>query len=122
MRSTLRQIFSHLQLIGRYWPISLVLFFFVLGARSSLSSESPQLPSLNLLALECFRSSQIGPCQRALLQSEALQRRAGAKKNYPCQTLVIGLGADLIMSELHEGRGLAAVEMLEDVNELCRGL
>ena len=86
------------------------------------SARAAHLPGLNPQALECFRSGGITPCQRALLQAEALQRSAAAQSNYSCQTMVLGLEADVIMSQLHAGRGEEAIAMLEEVNQRCRGL
>ena len=84
--------------------------------------RAAQLPGLTPLALACFQSGQLNACQAALLRAEALQRRAGAQSNYPCQTLLLGLQADVIMSQLRAGRGDDALIMLEEVSNSCRGL
>ncbi len=85
-------------------------------------ARAAQLPGLMPLALACFQSGQLNTCQSALLRAEALQRRAGAQSNYPCQTLLLGLQADVIMSQLRAGRGDDALIMLEEVSNSCRGL
>ena len=86
--------------------------------------RAAQLQGLTPLALACFQSGQLNAnaCQSALLRAEALQRRAGAQSNYPCQTLLLGLQADVLMSQLRAGRGDDAVIMLEEVSNSCRGL
>ena len=84
--------------------------------------RATQLQGLRPLALACFQSGQLNACQAALLRAEALQRRAGAQSNYPCQTLLLGLQADVIMSQLRAGRGDDALIMLEEVSSSCRGL
>ena len=84
--------------------------------------RAAELPGLRPLALACFQSGQLYACQKALLRAEALQRRAGAQSNFPCQTLLLGLQADVIMSQLRAGRGEDAVIMLEEVSNSCRGL
>ena len=84
--------------------------------------RATQFQGLRPLAFACFQSGQLNACQAALLRAEALQRRAGAQSNYPCQTLLLGLQADVIMSQLRSGRGDDAVIMLEEVSNSCRGL
>ncbi len=84
--------------------------------------RASQLQGLTPLALACFQSGQLNACQSALLLAEALQRRAGAQSNYPCQTLLLGLQSDVIMSQLRAGRGDDALIMLEEVSNSCRGL
>jgi hypothetical protein len=51
-----------------------------------------------------------------------LQRRAGAQDDYSCQTLLLGLEADVIMSQLQAGRGDDALDLLDEVNKVCQGL
>ena len=71
---------------------------------------------LNSLAHQCFLSPKaIEPCQRALEITELLQRTARANKNYPCQTIALGLGADLLISQMGKSRGLLAFQTLERV-------
>ena len=98
-----------------------LLVFTLIGAfsigRSAIGET--QLSVLNELALKCFSSRQMSPCQLALSRAESLQRIAAMKKNYSCQTLALGLGADLIMSQNREGRGQEALQLLEEVNKIC---
>ncbi|MDP7327162.1 MAG: hypothetical protein QF862_00805 [Prochlorococcaceae cyanobacterium ETNP7_MAG_30] len=84
-------------------------------------ASAAQLP-ITSLVVECFRSGRLEPCQRALLRAEALQRSAAAQDNYSCQTLLLGLQADLIMTQLQAGRGDDALAMLDEVNKGCQGL
>ncbi len=84
--------------------------------------RAAQLPGLRPLALACFESGQLNACQAALLRAEALQRRAGSQSNYACQTLLLGLQADVIMSQLQAGRGDDALILLEEASNSCRGL
>ena len=101
----------------------LILFSLVICLPLGLyPASAAQLPGITRLALECFRSGRLEPCQRALLRAEALQRRAGAQDDYSCQTLLLGLEADLIMSQLQAGRGDNALAMLDEVNKGCQGL
>ena len=75
---------------------------------------------LNSLAHQCFLNYKaIEPCQRALEITELLQRSARANKNYPCQTSALGLGADLLISQIGQSRGLLAFKALERVKKFC---
>ena len=89
---------------------------------SLLAAQGLAVPSLNHLASQCFRTRRKESCQRALNLSEALQRSAEARGNYSCQTIVLGLGAELLLAQLNKGRKKIALETLQDVNNLCDGL
>ncbi len=98
------------------------LLTFVLMQVSSVGfsvAGETQLAALDEMARKCFRLRQVNICRLALKRAETLQRVAAMKKNYSCQTLALGLGADLIMSQHREGRGDAAFQLLEDVNRTC---
>jgi len=100
--------------------------FVVVVASSSLlstpASEAKLLQQLNSLSSRCFDSGEIDTCQRALMLSEDLQRMAESKENYPCQTRALGLGADLILSQLQGGLDPLALTMLNEVNKRCVGI
>ena len=83
-------------------------------------NSSDNFPVFRKLSSECFLISKIDSCRRALIEAERIQRRAGHQKNYPCQTEILGVEADLIMTELQQGRGQIAFDKLEGVDHLCR--
>ena len=70
----------------------------------------------------CFRTAHDPSCQQALLRIESLQRRAGAQDRYPCQTLLLGLQAEVVMVQLAVARGEKAFETLRESEQLCSGL
>ena len=51
-----------------------------------------------------------------------LQRQASARSAYPCQTLLLGVQADLVMQQLEAGRGVQAMADLEAAIRGCAGL
>jgi hypothetical protein len=57
-----------------------------------------------------------------MLLSEALQRAAGNADNYPCQTLALGLSADMLMQEWALNRQASATQLLGEMARICRGL
>ena len=54
--------------------------------------------------------------------TEAMQRRAADRQLYPCQTLLLGLQAEVVMVQLAEQRGQKAFETLRDSERLCADL
>ena len=54
--------------------------------------------------------------------AETLQRSASSREAFPCQTLLLGLQADLIMQQLGEGRGANALNDLQATISGCTGL
>ena len=61
-------------------------------------------------------------CEQALIEAEALQRQALARSAYPCQTLLLGVQADLVMQQLRAGRGAEAIADLQAATRGCAGL
>ncbi len=95
------------------------VMLFKIAFAGSAEAKTSQLESLNPLALKCFLYGEPSFCDKALMHSEALQRHAGDKKNYRCQTFALGLGADLLMSQEQVGRADVSFELLRQVNKLC---
>ena len=90
------------------------------------SVEAPvhaaSLEEVRPILMACFQSANATSCDRALVLTEALQRRAADRQFYPCQTLLLGLQAEVVMVQLAEQRGQKAFETLGDSERLCAGL
>ena len=90
------------------------------------SVEAPvraaSLEGVRPILMACFQSANATSCDRALVLTEALQRRAADRQFYPCQTLLLGLQAEVVMVQLAEQRGQKAFETLGDSERLCAGL
>lgn len=71
---------------------------------------------------DCFATQSLQACEQALLQAEALQQRAADQDRYPCQTMVLGLQADVVMVQLRQGRGVQAPAAMAPVRQRCTGL
>ena len=74
------------------------------------------------LLIACFRSAHAPSCNQALVLTEAMQSRAADRELYPCQTLLLGLQAEVVMVQLAEQRGQKVFETLRDSERLCAGL
>ena len=70
----------------------------------------------------CLAGSHSQLCEQALIEAEALQRQASARSAYSCQTLLLGVQADLVMQQLQAGRGAKAVADLRAATRGCAGL
>ena len=80
------------------------------------------LAAFQARAQRCFEASHPQLCEQALIEAEALQRRASARSAYPCQTLLLGVQADLVMQQLQAGRGAQAIADLQAATRGCTGL
>ena len=90
-----------------------------------MAAPAVQAVSLNAFqarARHCLEAGNPRVCEQALLEAEALQRRASASSAYPCQTLLLGVQADLVMQQLQAGRGAQAVADLQAATRGCAGL
>ena len=92
------------------------------AAHAVLPVQATSLSAVRPLLLHCFRTAHDPICQQALLRIESLQRRAGAQDRYPCQTLLLGLQAEVVMVQLAVARGEKAFETLRESEQLCSGL
>ena len=72
--------------------------------------------------MRCLEGRQPQLCEQALVEAEALQQQASARSAYPCQTLLLGVQADLVMQQLEAGRGIQAMADLEAAIRGCAGL
>ena len=90
------------------------------------SVEAPvhaaSLEGVRPVLMACFQSANAASCDRALVLTEALQRRAADRQFYPCQTLLLGLQAEVVMVQLAEQRGQKAFETLRESERLCARL
>ena len=96
----------------------------VLAAIASGASEvnAQGFDRFNSDALRCLQLGHRGVCQRALEDAEVLQRLASSRQAYPCQTLLLGVQADLILQQLGDGRGDRAISDLQAARRGCPGL
>ena len=103
---------------SRFTVAASVLLVPLLIAPVSASTMAALRPQ----ALQCLQAGQPAACRSALLLAETLQRRASARNAFPCQTLLLGLQADLIMEQLGAGRGEQAIADVSAAGRGCAGL
>ena len=94
---------------------------------SALGFVATPLAASTLSTLEanldqCLRLSSVSHCQRGIDQAEVLQRAASSRSLYPCQTLLLGLQADLIMKQLGTARDQNAFQDFIFLKRSCAGL
>ena len=106
-------------MIGR--PVTVVISLLWAGSVAA-PLQAATLAGLQTHAMACLQGDNPSSCQTALIQAEALARRASARSAYPCQTLLLGLQADVIMQQLGDGRGIKAVEAIGAIARGCAGL
>ena len=72
-------------------------------------------------AHHCLQRADQRACELTLDQAELLQREASAREFYSCQTLLLGLQADLILQKLGHGRSERAVADFGEIQRGCTG-
>ena len=100
------------------------MLFFVLGGTplNSLAAEKNVFVKLDFFSIECIKKRKRSSCQRALALSEQLQRQAAAAGIYSCQSRLLGLGADLVMTSFKFERSSSALALLREVKKFCSSL
>ncbi len=86
---------------------------------TGLTVHANYLYSFEPLVISCFEKREETVCKEALIQSELLQRMAGAQENYSCQTRLLGLGTDLIMIMGNKHLGEYSSTMIDEVKDFC---
>ncbi len=101
-----------------------MLFFLVIGSErfKSHADENHALSPLESFSIECIQTSQSSACRKAVFHAEVLQRQAASAGSFSCQSRLLGLEADLIMSSFKTRRVESALAMLKEVKVLCREL
>ena len=106
-------------MIGSRFTVAVSL---LLGQLVIAPVSASTMATLRPQALQCLQTGQLASCRSALLLAETLQRRAAARNAFPCQTLLLGLQADLIMQQLGAGRGEQAIADVSAAGRGCAGL
>ncbi|WP_037988515.1 hypothetical protein [Synechococcus sp. BL107] len=89
---------------------------------SGLDVNAQGFEGLESDSIQCLQTGNRSICQRALDKAEVLQRLASTRQAYPCQTMLLGVQADLILQQLGDGRGDLAISDLEAARRGCPGL
>tara|TARA_B100001250_G_C19692142_1_gene740806 strand:+ start:267 stop:626 length:360 start_codon:yes stop_codon:yes gene_type:complete len=82
-------------------------------------SKANTINSLADLSYRCMRFKDMNSCKSALLQAEELQLKEGFKQNYTCQTRLLGLEADLIITIIESSDSNQSLKIIDDINEVC---
>ncbi len=101
-----------------FWKLQILLGI----AFNSLGVLANDLAALETLSNECFQTRSPLACRQALVEAETLQLEASYQGQYPCQTYLLGLGANLIMINLDPPKSKNSLEMLARVKTLCKAL
>ena len=105
-------------------PVTVAGLFLLLAdvvVAQPISAQSISLQAVLSGAHHCFQRADERACERTLDQSELLQRQASDREAYSCQTLLLGLQADLILQQLGHGRSNRAVADFEAIQRGCMG-
>ena len=88
---------------------------------SPVQAQLTPLSGVLQQAQRCFDGDSPSSCQIVLDRAEQLQRSAAEQEFYPCQTLLLGLQADVILHQLGEGRADRAQADLQMIARGCAG-
>ena len=99
-----------------------VLIVLLFSSSWAAPAQASSWSGLRSNAMRCLQAGQNAACQTAILQAESLAQRATARNAFPCQTLLLGLQADLIMQQLGDGRGEKAIAAVATTGRGCAGL
>ncbi len=93
--------------------------FIIFAASSTLNCKAGAIDDLLNYSRECLIDKRLKNCKFAIRNAEVLQLKAGYKDNYACQTRLIGLESDLIITMLSFPRDEKSMNTLEEVKNAC---
>lgn len=97
--------------------MSLVMVALTMGLPAPAIAQS--LLGVEQQSRQCLQGGPRAGCSLALRQAEVLQERAAELQAFPCQTVLLGLQADLIMERDGQGRGAEAIADLPGIVRGC---
>ena len=77
------------------------------------------LNSFDQFIHKCLKTNNDNVCKIALVKTNFYQSNAAKNSNFPCQTRLLGLEANLIMILKKENRYEKTLKALEDVKAHC---
>ena len=89
---------------------------------NAFAFEADSLLKLDSLSIECLQTRSVTTCRKALINAEVLQREAASRGDYPCQSRLLGLEADLLMLSFDDGRDDSELTILKEIKLFCRNL
>tara|TARA_Y100001968_G_C19259051_1_gene668314 strand:+ start:375 stop:683 length:309 start_codon:yes stop_codon:yes gene_type:complete len=99
----------------KFWTL---VFLNILILPNPLKSiESREFIAINRLVISCYKNVKI--CDQVLSQVNNYQRKAVIKKNFPCQTRLLGLEANIIMAMNSNLKRKEANNIIKDVKKYC---
>ena len=92
---------------------------FLNQVKESKNIKINEISSFKSKLNECTQMRNRDICDSAIVYTEGLQRRAAKNRNYRCQSILIGLGSDLIMSSFKGPKQTYVPIRLETVQKIC---
>ena len=98
--------------LNKYFPIILI------GLNVN-SFQAKPIDSLYQITNNCIRSSDVNLCKKALIKVEKAQLNAYRRSNFPCQTRLLSLEANMIMLMHQMGSKRRALKMVNEAEDFC---
>ncbi len=83
------------------------------------SSEFRLGKDIEKLAIQCLSQENLQSCREAIYLVHKLQLNSKDIMNYPCQTRLLGLEANLIMGLNKTGKKNKTFQMIKQVKRFC---
>ena len=101
--------------------MTFVIFFMLsgFGGLGIHASEGGLVEGLTTLVGECIAVRHADACDKALVQTEVIQNQAERQRNYPCQTMVLGLGTEVVERRFNRNSSESVFSILKEVSYLC---
>tara|TARA_Y100001968_G_scaffold150018_1_gene137272 strand:- start:51 stop:398 length:348 start_codon:yes stop_codon:yes gene_type:complete len=95
-------------------------FFLNISSQNLARSQTKITDQFYKISSECIIHSDFKTCKNALLQAELLKRMAAFDEEYRCESLLLGLESDLIMSQMNKSRRYKAIASIGQIRKTCK--
>ena len=97
--------------------ISKACFFLCFSFCLSSNAKTPK--NLEDHVNECLNSYKVDICKKALIKVNSYQVKAANRFDFPCQTRLLGLEANLIMVLEKKNRREKTLNVLKEIKHIC---
>ena len=97
--------------------VSIIFIYLFIPFNPLIAFEHRDYLLIDMLVRECYKNNE--SCNAALLKIHKYQKNAENNKNFPCQTRLLGLEANLIMAMNSNLKGKEVKSIIKAVKKYC---
>ena len=103
-----------------FFQILFFCYIYIFAIPSSRSYEPKQLKDIIALTVKCINSGSKQLCTEGLDVTKEYKFYSGHSNNYPCQTRLLAIEANLIMGMNKTAKKTRAYKIIKEAKRFCK--